>query len=51
MITKFFKICLVILPVIFLNIKHGTNTILFLLFTGAVVFLAKFDFKILKKKS
>lgn len=42
---------MIILPIIFLNIKHGVNVILFLLFIGAVVYLAKYDFKTLIKKT
>jgi hypothetical protein len=47
----FFRYSLIILPIIFLNIKHGVNVILFLLFIGAVVYLAKYDFKTLIKKT
>lgn len=49
--TKFFRCCLIILPIIFLNIKHGVNLILFLLFIGAVFYLAKYDFKTLIKEN
>ncbi len=41
MADKFFRILLLFLPIVFLNVKHGVNAILFLLFFGAINFLAK----------
>lgn len=49
-IHKAVRNCLIILPIIFLNIKHGTNTILVLLFIGAIIFLAKMDLNTFLKK-
>jgi O-antigen ligase len=50
LLAKIFSTLLFLLPIVFLNIKHGANVILFILFFGAITFLAKVDiFTILKK--
>jgi O-antigen ligase len=49
--TKIFSTLLFLLPIVFLNIKHGTNLILFILFFGAITFLAKISILTTFKKS
>lgn len=46
---------LLVLPIIFLNIKHGTNLILIITFIGSIMYLWKMDlqtlFKIIQSQS
>jgi O-antigen ligase len=42
---------LYLLPIVFLNIKHGVNAILFILFFGAITFLVKANILTILKKS
>jgi len=49
--TKIFSTFLFLLPIVFLNIKHGANAILFVLFFGAIIFLAKVNISTILKKT
>ena len=51
MLAKIFSTLLFLLPIVFLNIKHGVNAILFILFFGAIIFLAKVKILTILKKS
>ena len=51
MLAKIFSTLLFLLPIVFLNIKHGANAILFILFFGAIIFLAKVKILTILKKS
>jgi len=48
-VNNFFKYCLILLPTLFLNIKHGANIILFLTFIGSTIFLIR-NINLIEKK-
>ena len=37
---KLFRYCLFLLPILFLNLKHGANLVLFIAFTGSVIYIS-----------
>jgi len=51
LLAKIFSTLLFLLPIAFLNIKHGANAILFIIFFGAIIFLVKVKILTILKKS